>query len=168
MATSDPALKQSQLPPTLLSLPPEILDQIFLESLIPDQIWISALFSFPCCPNKSLSATPATLPLVRLTHFVTEAGSQFCVQTFSLSSFIICRELHVRLRWLIAKATNFHFGRAIDTQSLLEVVGPYIKVFGPSRISFTLESLEFPELYGLDTTSSADHSVSIALLVSAS
>jgi hypothetical protein len=124
MASLQPS--KSCHPPSLLTLPPEILDQIFLTScLIPDQIWIS---------------TCVTPPTVHLNYFVTDVGSQFCVQRFSLNNLVISKQLHTYLRRLLASRTTVHLGRAREVEWLLSrPAGNSIAAWGLTRISISLE-----------------------------
>ena len=116
---------------TLLSLPNEILDQIFLYSLIPDQIWVHVL--------RSSSDSDAILPVVRLDYFVTEAGSQFCVQPFSLRRLVICRPLHAQLMVLFWRTVAFNLGRTHDAELLFDRACKQSCVHHMNHISIALE-----------------------------
>ena len=124
-------------PLSLLLLPVEILDQIFLYSLIPDQIWINVISNKLNGPTGS--DLELTAPFARLTYFVTEAGSQFCLQQFSLNQLMISRSLHAQLMALLCRRTVFRLAEVPDAYLFLNRTSKYRLLKGITHISIPLK-----------------------------
>lgn len=116
---------------TLESLPIEILDQIFLYNLIPEKIWVNSIHAH--------SAKDVSLPIAKLTYYVTKNGSQFCVEPFSLNRFVISRALHAHLKSMLQRVTVFNLGKESHAQALLRRAAPSMAACGVAQISLSLE-----------------------------